>query len=147
MEQALQKLRHYCQYQERCHSEVRDKLYELGIRKSEHDKIIATLIEENQLNEERFALAFASGKFRIKQWGSVKIKYLLSQKGISSYCIKKALSGIDDVEYNRVLKKLAEEKYALLKSDQHLVRKKKTMDYLMQKGYESEKVRVLVSQL
>jgi regulatory protein len=140
-EQALQKLKHYCAYQERCHSEVKEKLYSLGVWKKEHDEIIATLIEENYLNEERFAIAFASGRFRIKQWGRVKIKYELKQKQVSEYSIKKALKQIDEEEYLKVLTKLAKEKYALLKTEQYMVRKKKTMDYLIGKGYEMELVR------
>lgn len=136
-EQALQKLRHYCGYQERCHKEVRDKLYELGILKKDHDEIIASLIEDDYLNEERFAISYAGGKWRIKHWGRVRILHELKQKQISPYCIKKAMKEIDEDEYLTVLKKLAEEKYALLKSDQYLVRKKKTMDYLMGRGFES----------
>jgi regulatory protein len=135
-EQALQKLKHYCGYQERCHSEVKEKLWNLGVWKPEHGEIIASLIEEGYLNEERFAMAFAGGKFRMKQWGRVKIKYELKQKQVSEYCIKKALKQIEEDEYQQVLKKLTEEKYASLKSEQYLVRKKKTMDYLMQKGFE-----------
>jgi regulatory protein len=125
-EQARQKLKHYCAYQERCHSEVKEKLYELGVWKKEHDEITAKLIEENYLNEERFAIAFAGGKFRIKQWGRVKIKYELKQ--------------IDEEEYLKVLDKLAKEKYASLKIEQYLVRKKKTMDYLIRRGFEAELV-------
>jgi regulatory protein len=135
-EQALQKLKHYCAYQERCHSEVKEKLYNLGVRRSDHDKIIATLIEEDYLNEERFAIAFAGGKFRMKQWGRVKIKYELKQKQVSEYSIKKALNQIKEEEYSAVLKKLADEKYSLLKDEQYLIRKKKTMNYLMQRGFE-----------
>src|SRR6186997_3007636 len=93
-EQALQKLRHYCGYQERCHSEVKNKLYNLGIFKNEHDAIIATLIQEDYLNELRFAIAFAGGKFRVKQWGRIKIKYELKNRQLSDYCIKKALQQI-----------------------------------------------------
>ena len=137
-EQALQKLKHYCAYQERSHSEVKEKLYNLGVWKKDHDEIIATLIEENYLNEERFAIAFAGGKFRIKHWGRVKIKYELKQKQVSEYCIKKALKQIDDEEYLKVLGKLANEKYASLKSDQYLIRKKKTMDYLTGRGFETD---------
>ncbi len=143
-EQALQKLKHYCAYQERCHQEVKEKLYNLGVWKKEHDEIMATLIEENYLNEERFAIAFAGGRFRIKQWGRVKIKYELKQKQVSEYCIKKALKQIDVEEYLKVLTKLAKAKYAALKADQYLVRKKKTMDYLVGKGYEGEFVIGLV---
>lgn len=142
-EQALQKLKHYCAYQERCHSEVKDKLYSLGVWKKDHDEIIAALIEENYLNEERFAMAFAGGKWRIKQWGRVKIKYELRQKQVSDYCIKKALKQIDEEEYLRVLKELASDKYAALKKEQYLVRKKKTMNYLINKGFEMELVRAV----
>ncbi len=146
-EQALQKLKQYCGYQERCHHEVKEKLYSLGIWKKDHDEIIAKLIEENYLNEERFAIAYAGGKFRIKQWGRVKIKYELKQKQVSEYCIKKALKQIDEEEYIRILEKLTKEKYASLKSEQYLVRKKKTMDYLIAKGYEIELVRKEINAL
>lgn len=135
-EQALQKLKHYCGYQDRSHSEVRQKLYDLGIWKKDHDEIIATLIEENYLNEERFAMSFAGGKFRMKQWGRVKIKYELKQKQVSEYNIKRALKQINEEEYLATLKKLADEKYNSLKGEQYLVRRKKTTDYLMQKGFE-----------
>jgi regulatory protein len=135
-EQALQKLKHYCAYQERCHSEVKEKLYSLGVWKKEHDEIIASLIEENYLNEERFAMAFAGGKWRVKQWGRVKIKYELKQKLVSEYCIKKAMKQIDEEEYLKVLDKLAKEKYASLKNEQYLIRKKKVLDYLIGKGFE-----------
>ena len=143
-EQALQKLKHYCAYQERCHSEVKEKLFSLGIWKKDHDELIATLIEENYLNEERFAIAFAGGRFRIKQWGKVKIKYELKQKQVSEYSIKKALKQIDEETYLETLKKLAKEKYTSLKPEQYMVRKKKTMDYLIGKGFEVDLVRGVV---
>ena len=144
-EQALQKLKHYCAYQERSHSEVKEKLYSLGVWKKDHDNIIATLIEGDYLNEERFAIAFAGGKFRMKQWGRVKIKYELKQKQVNDYSIKKALKQIKEEEYLAVLKKLADEKYASLKDEQYLIRKKKTIDYLMQKGFEMELIKKAVS--
>jgi regulatory protein len=143
-EQALQKLKHYCAYQERCHSEVKEKLYNLGVWKKDHDEIISALIEENYLNEERFAIAYAGGKWRVKQWGRVKIKYELKQKQVTEYCIKKALQQISEEEYLAVLKKLADEKYASLKAEQYLVRKKKTMDFLIGKGFEIDLVRGVV---
>ena len=143
-EQALQKLKHYCAYQERCHSEVKEKLYNLGVWKKDHDEIIASLIEENYLNEERFAIAFAGGKFRVKQWGRVKIKYELKQKQVSEYSIKKAMKQIGEEEYLALLHKLTEEKYAALQKEQYLIRKKKTMYYLMAKGFEPELVRSVI---
>jgi regulatory protein len=119
---------------------VKEKLYELGVSKKDHDEIMAALIEENYLDEERFAIAFAGGRFRMKQWGRNKIKYELKQKQVSEYSIKKALKEINEDDYLKVLKKLATEKYQALKNEQYLVRKKKTMDYLMQKGYEPDSI-------
>jgi len=146
-EQALQKLRQYCAYQERSHSEVQQKLYELGIRKQDHDEIISTLIEEDYLNEERFAKAFAGGKFRMKDWGRKKIFYALKEKKVSEYSIKQAMKEIDEEEYLKNLKELTEEKYNALKEEQYLVRKKKTIDYMLQKGYEFDLVTKAVNEL
>lgn len=137
-EQALQKLRQYCAYQERSHYEVQQKLWDLGVRRSEHDEIISTLIEENYLNEERFAVQFAGGKFRLKEWGRKKIYYALKEKKVSDYSIKKALKQIDEGDYLKTLNSLAEKKYESLKGEQYLVRRKKTMDYLLQRGFEPE---------
>lgn len=146
-DQALQKLRHYCAYQERSHQEVREKLYTLAVWKKDHDEIIATLIEGDYLNEERFAIAFAGGKFRINHWGRVKIKYELKQRQVSEYCIKKALKLIEQDDYSNMLRKLASEKYKSLKGEQYLIRRKKTMDYLIQKGYEPALITEIVGEL
>ncbi|MBL7733561.1 MAG: RecX family transcriptional regulator [Chitinophagaceae bacterium] len=146
-EQALQKLKHYCAYQERCHSEVKEKLFDLGVRMKEHDEIIATLIEENYLNEERFASAFAGGKFRIKQWGRVKIRYELKQRQVSDYCIKKAMKQIEEEIYWQTLLTLAEKKYASLKGEQYLVRQKKTADHLRRNGYEPDLIQTALKEV
>ena len=135
---ALQKIKHYCGYQERCHAEVKEKLYSFGLWKKDVETILAQLIEENYLNEERFAQLFAGGKFRMKQWGRVKIKYELKQKHISEYCIKKGLKEINEDDYQKTLHKLAAAKWKSLKSDKNIFSKKsKTMNYLLQKGYEA----------
>lgn len=146
-EEALQKLRQYCAYQERSHYEVQQKLYDYGVRKLEHDEVIATLIEEDYLNEERFAKAYAGGKFRMKDWGRKKIYYALKEKRVSDYNIKLALKDIDEDVYEENLRELAEAKYEALKNEQYLVRRKKTMDYLFQKGYESDLVTKVVNEL
>ncbi|HRD43896.1 MAG TPA: RecX family transcriptional regulator, partial [Ferruginibacter sp.] len=104
-EKAWQKIKHYCAYQERSHKEVKEKLYGFGLYKAEVELLLTQLIEENYLNEERFATAFAGGKFRMKQWGRQKIKYELKQKQVSDYCIKKALAAIDGEQYEKILYK------------------------------------------
>jgi regulatory protein len=147
-EQALQKLRHYCAYQERCHSEVRNKLFELGVWSQYHDSITASLVEDNYLNEERFAIQFAGGHFRIKQWGRTKIKYALKQKQVSDYCIRKAMKEIDEDDYTKTLEKLAETKLKLLRSEKNIfTKKRKLQDFLMRKGFENEYISPLVGRL
>jgi regulatory protein len=137
--EALQKAKHFCGYQERCHSEVKEKLYSLGLWKKDVEETISQLIEENYLNEERYAIAFAGGRFRIKHWGKMKIKYELQQKKISAYCIKKAMKEIEDDDYKKVFLKLAEVKWESLKEEKNIfIKKRKTQDYLMQKGFEYE---------
>ena len=139
-EQALQKARQYCAYQERSHYEVEQKLWELGIRKANQGEIISTLIEEDYLNEERFAIQFAGGKFRMNEWGKKKIFYALKEKRVSEFCIKKGLASINEDDYLKTMREQVEKKYESLKEEQHLVRKRKTMDYMLQKGFESELV-------
>ncbi len=146
-EQAIQKLKQYCGYQERSHFEAVQKLWDLGIAKRDHDEIISALIEEDYLNEERFALLFAGGKFRMKDWGKKKILYGLKEKGISEYNIKKALKSIDEDAYLKTLKTVAQKKYEALKSEQYIIRKKKTMDYLAQKGFEGELVTQVLKEI
>jgi regulatory protein len=147
-EESLQKAKQYCAYQERSHSEVKEKLYSFGLYKKEVEELISNLIEENFLNEERFAIQFAGGKFRIKQWGRVKIKYALKQKQVSEYCIKKALASIPESDYNRTLEKLFEQKLKTLRSEKNIFSKKrKLQDHLVQKGFEHGLVNGLLAKL
>lgn len=148
-EQALQKAKHYCAYQERSHYEVKEKLYSFGLYKQQVEELLSQLIEEGYLNEERFAIQFAGGKFRMKQWGRVKIKYELKQKFVSDYCIKKALKQIDEAEYLDTLRKLASKKWLIIKADSSnkFTRLAKTTDYLLQKGYEPDLVKKVVNEL
>jgi regulatory protein len=147
-EQALQKAKHYCGYQERCHSEVKEKLYGFGLHKQAVEECLSCLIEENYLNEERFAQQFAGGKFRMKQWGRSKIKYELKQRQVSEYCIKKGLKEIDEDDYIKTLDKLATEKWDTQKSEKNIfIKLRKTQDYLMQKGYETELIKQALQNL
>jgi len=136
--QSFEKAKYYCAYQARCHSEVKEKLYSFGLYKKDVEELLSKLIEENYLNEERFAIQFANGRFRIKQWGKVKIKYELKQKQVSEYCIKKALASINEKEYLKTVQKLFVAKQQTLKSEKNIfIKKKKIQEYLLQKGFET----------
>lgn len=136
-EKALSKLKHFCGYQERSHSDVKQKLYSLGLPKKEVEEVISRLIEEGYLNEERFALQFASGKSRIKGWGTQKIRYELRQREISEFCINKALNALDKSEYESGFQRQAAKKWATLQSEKNIfVRKSKWQQFLLKKGFE-----------
>ena len=147
-EQALQKIKHYCGYQERCHTEVKEKLYSFGLWKTDVEALISELIEQDYLNEERFARLFAGGKYRMKQWGRIKIKHELKQKHLSEYCIKRGLKEIDENDYRITLQKLAAAKWKTLKGEKNVfIKKSKTATYLLQKGYESNLIYEILASL
>lgn len=129
-----EKIINYCNFQERCHQEVRDKLYEYGLHKNEVESMIADLISENLLNEERFARSFVRTRYKGNKWGKIKIVYALQSKRVSEPVIKKALAEIDDAEYLSILKDLYERKYASIKGE-HSIKKPKTVNHLQGKGF------------
>lgn len=135
----------YCQYQDRCQKEIRNKLFENGARKDEVEELMIELIGLKLIDEERYARNFARGKFRIKNWGKRKIVYELKQDQISEYCIKKGLSEIDDEEYLETLIRLTERKMPDILQDKNLfTRRAKLQRYLTQKGYEQELVSEMI---
>jgi regulatory protein len=138
---------HYCRYQERCHAEVRNKLYDLGCYTKEVEELIALMVTMDLLNEERFARSFARGKFRMKQWGRVKIKHELKAKKVSEYCIRKAMTEIDEEDYVNTLKKLAEKKIATLKGEHPIAKRGKTIRYLAQKGFEQDMINDVLKEM
>ena len=139
--EAKQKLEAYCAYQERCQQEIRNKLKTWHIYGEDVDILVSDLIQHNFLNEERFASAFVSGKFRIKKWGRIKIKQHLKQKNISDYSINKGLKEIDEAEYLETLDGLLSAKNRLTKAKNKWDRLAKMQRYLNSKGYESDLIR------
>ena len=136
--QAFLKAQLFCSYQERYQQEMRDKLYEWGLFPDAVENLIAQLITENFLNEERFAKAYAGGKFRIKKWGRIKIKLELKKRHISDYCIRKGLQEIDPDAYLLTLKQLIEKKLKETKDKHPLLRKSKVARYIASRGFEQD---------
>jgi len=147
LEQALSKLQKYCTYQDRCHIEVERKLTEMRMIPQAKEQIIMSLIEDDYLNEERFALAFVKGKFRIKKWGRIRLKAELKKRKISKYLIKSALEQISEKDYLFTFEELANRKANSIKADSILLKKKKLADYLIYRGWESSLVNNKVNQL
>ena len=148
LKQFLVKAANFCVYQERTQAEVRERLREWQVLGDEAEAIIAYLISENYLNEERFAKTFAGGKFRVKKWGRQKIKHELKLRRLSTYCINVAMAEIDDEEYIETLKELLEKKQRELRTESNpLVKKQKMARYAMSKGYENELIWQIIKQL
>ena len=135
-EMAYPKIKHYCNYQERCHFEVKEKLFGMGLPKNEVETLLSRLIEENYVNEERFAIGFAGGHFRQKKWGKIKIMAALKQKRVTENTIKRALKEINQTNYAASLQKLAITKWKSLPNELPYSRQVKTVNFLLQKGYE-----------
>ncbi|WP_405576953.1 regulatory protein RecX [Winogradskyella sp. Asnod2-B02-A] len=138
--QAQQKLESYCAYQERCHKEVRQKLRDMKMIPEAIDVIMVHLIQDNFLNEERFAKAFVSGKFRIKKWGKNRLVRELKFREISKYSIDTALKEIDLDDYYKTLDDLVQKRIAQVKETNIYKKKKKVADYLLYRGWESHLV-------
>ena len=136
-EEALLKLQRYCVYQDRCHKEVRTKLISLGIYGDDLEEVIVELISDNFLNEERFARSYARGKFRMKRWGKIRIRRELKFRGISAYCLKKAMEEIDDTEYTNTIFTLFEKKDRTLREKDFYKRQTKIGQYVIGRGFES----------
>lgn len=136
--QALAKAESFCAYQERSQKEVRGKLLDWGMRGDELEEIISELIVSNFLNEERFALHYAAGKFNIKNWGRIKIKQGLKLKGVPDRILQKAIYSLDEDDYLRTLENLTKKKATILNESDPFKRKFKLINYLQGKGFESD---------
>ncbi|MFL9830253.1 RecX family transcriptional regulator [Flavobacterium sp. ST-87] len=147
LKEAIQKIEHYCAYQDRCHEEVVQKLRNMKMDSEEIDQIITHLINDNFLNEERFACSFARGKHRIKHWGKIRITNELKFRNINQTLINIALKEISPEEYFETFETLANRNWESIRETNSLKKRKKFCDYMLRRGFESnlvyEKVRDL----
>ena len=138
--EAFAKIQKYCAYQERSHQEVKYKLYSYGLYSSDVNELISRLITENFLNEERFAKAYAGGKFRMKKWGKNKIEHKLESLGLTKNCITRGLKEIDSTDYTKTLRSLIKKKAAEVSEENPFAKRNKVARFVISKGYEPEVV-------
>ncbi|MCH2022288.1 MAG: RecX family transcriptional regulator [Saprospiraceae bacterium] len=140
-DKALSKLQMFCSYRERCHLEVRLKLWDLGIYEEERDAIISKLIEDDFLNEMRYAIAYVGGKFRTKGWGKIRIVTELKKNKISDYCIKKAIqTEMPEKVYQEKLHHVLRKKAGTLKETSSYIRNQKLVRFALYKGFEIDQI-------
>lgn len=146
--EARKKIQRFCAYQERHHGEVRQKLYGYGLTTAEVEEILTSLISDGFLNEERFARAFAGGKFRMKKWGRIKIVNELQMRGLTRNCISAGLKEIDQEDYEKTLLHILEQKSGSLDESNLYVKRDRVSKFAISRGFEPDlvwaKLRVLL---
>ena len=147
VEEIKRKLEQYCVYQDRCHKEVEQKLGDFNLIAEAREQILLSLIQDNFLNEERFAKSYARGKFRIKNWGKQRIVRELKFREISSYNIKTALQEIDEKEYLKSIHDIATKRNQQIIEVNPYQRKQKLIGFLQRKGYEMDLVYKVVNSI
>lgn len=148
--EAQNRMERYCAYQDRCHKEVEQKLAEMRMIPAAKEQIITHLIQNDFLNESRFAQSFARGKFKNKNWGKQRIIRELKMRNISAYNIKLGLKEISEADYLSKFHELAERRFEAITETNKQKKKKKLADYLLYRGWEThlvyEKVNELINQ-
>jgi regulatory protein len=139
-EEAFLKATAFCAYQERCRQEVREKLHSYELPDSDVDDIMEKLEKDKFLSDERFARAFAGGKFRLKKWGRLKIRQELKMRAIPEAYIRKSLEEIDDEAYIQTLNGLLEKKIQTDRLGNTAEGKQKLLRFALSKGYEQDLV-------
>lgn len=138
LKEVIQKMEYYCAYQERCHAEIKEKLYSFQVTPDEKDQIIVHLLDHNYLNEERFASVYTQSKLHQKKWGKKRITLELKAKQISSFLITKSIREIDANEYKSIFDQVSEKHWDTITEKNTLKKRKKFCDYLLRKGWESD---------
>lgn len=138
LKEVIQKMEYYCAYQERCHAEIKEKLYSFQVTPDEKDQIIVHLLDHNYLNEERFASVYTQSKLHQKKWGKKRITLELKAKQISSFLITKSIREIDANEYQSIFDQVSEKHWDTITEKNTLKKRKKFCDYLLRKGWESD---------
>jgi regulatory protein len=147
VKEAINKIEHFCAYQERCHEEIVQKLRSMKMESEEIDTIMVHLISDNFLNEERFACSFARGKHRIKHWGKIRIVNELKSKKITQTLINIALKEISPTEYATTFHTLAERHWESIRETNLMKKRKKFCDYMLRRGFESNLIFEKVKEL
>ena len=147
IDEIKRKLENYCVYQDRCHKEVEQKMWEFHLIPEARELILLSLMKDNFLNEERFAKSYARGKFRIKSWGKQRIVRELKFRDISAYNVKTALKEIKETDYLETIYRITENRNEVISEPNIYKRKKKLVDFLMRKGFENDLIFKVVGEV
>lgn len=142
----LDRLRGLCSRREYCYADVLKKAKDALDGDAQAAKEVAdVLVEDKYVDDLRYASAFARDKSAIQGWGEVKIRYMLSAKGVSRDVIDKALEEIDQDKADSRLEKLLQNKLKSLKDDPQC--RLKLLRFALGRGYSYDEVAHTVDQL
>ena len=140
--QALVKAAAYCAYQERTQHQVRVKAREWELEPDEIEELVAEMVTQKFVDEERYARSYVRGKYAARRWGRRLLMQGLREQKLSDYCIRAGMSEIDPDVYWENLLGLAAKKARAVAGESHpMKRKAKILAYLASKGYESDLAR------
>ena len=139
-QEAYQRLSALCAMGERCSHDVQEKLKRMGVDEDAAERIVARLVKEGFIDEERYAQAFANDKFRYNHWGRVKIGQMLRLMGIPAALRETALDELPADEYTAILQRLARQTRPTLKARNDYELRGKLMRFLAGRGFEADEV-------
>lgn len=144
---ALGKAQEYCSKQEICISGIRKKLDQWGVNPAYHEKVLKDLKAEKFIDETRYASSFVKEKFRLNQWGIIKIRHAMKAKQIPEDIINEAINEIPDDEYVRTLEKIMTQKLRNIKARNKFEQKGKLYRHAASKGYENDKIMEVINSI
>ena len=142
----LDRLRGLCSRREYCYADVLRKAKDAleGDIKAAQE-VVDSLVKDKYVDDLRYASAYARDKASIQGWGDVKIKYMLSAKGISASVISEALQEIDRDKSLSRLHKLLENKLHSLRDDPQC--RLKLLRFALSRGYSYDEVTTVLDHL
>lgn len=140
-QEAYLQLAALCAQAEHCQQEMRDKMRRWELDEMVQNRIIARLVKERYIDDERYARAFVKDKIRYNKWGRRKVQQALWQKRIDSEIQQRVLDEIDEKEYLDVLRPLLKQKRKSIRAASDYELNQKLVRFALGRGFGFDIIR------
>ena len=140
-QEAYLQLAALCAQAEHCQQEMRDKMRRWGLDETVQNRIIARLVKERYVDDERYARAFVKDKIRYNKWGRRKVQQALWMKRIDADIQQRVLDEIDEKEYLDVLRPLLKQKRKSIKAESDYELNQKLLRFALSRGFGFDIIR------
>ena len=140
-QEAYLRLTILCAQAEHCEQEMRDKMKRWELDGTVQDRIVARLVKERYIDDERYARAFVKDKIRYNKWGRRKVQQALWQKHIDADIQQQILDEIDESEYLAVLRPLLQQKRKSIKAQSDYEMNQKLVRFALSRGFTFDIIR------